>query len=222
MSCSNALDGVMWTTADEKAVLVQALNGTRRHLVSKIEGIDEDAARRPMTPSLTNLLGIVKHVTGVELRICDVFGRPRPAFPAEKDGELWHAGDMWARPDESPADIAEGYRDACAAVDAVIESTELDEVGEWMGMRTTLRALLVGQIWETAAHAGHADIVRELLDGSTGGPASPPQGVREHAIQLARMRGEVGPEAWGLTGGPELDDLVARYNAYCETQLPRV
>jgi hypothetical protein len=81
---------------------------------------------------------------------------------------------------------------------------------------------LVGQIWETACHAGHADIVRELLDGSTGGPKSPPQDPTAHAIQLARMRGEVGPEAWDSTSGPERDALVARYNAYCEAELPKV
>ena len=210
----------MWTTADEKTVLLKALNGARRHLVSKIEGIDEAAARRPMTPSLTNLLGIVKHVTGTELRICDTFGHPRPAFAAEDDGELWNAGDMWARDDESAADIAAAYREACAAADRAVDATDLDRIGEWMGLRTTLRALLVGQIWETAQHAGHADIVRELLDGSTGGPKSPPQDVRVRARQLARMRGEVGPEVWSSTSGAELDGLIARYDEFCESHFP--
>jgi hypothetical protein len=207
----------MWTTADEKPILMQALTGARRHLVSKIEAIDEVAARRPMTPSLTNLLGIVKHVTGVELRICDTFGRQRPAWSAEDDGELWHGGDMWARDHESAGDIAAAYRDACAAVDQVVESTGLDETGEWMGRRTSLRALLVGQIWETAHHGGHADIVRELLDGST----SSGEGPTEHAIQLARMRGEVGPEAWDSVRGAEQDALIARYHTFCGTELPR-
>lgn len=209
----------MWTTADEKTVLMKALNGARNHLVSKIEGIDEVAARSPMTRSLTNLLGIVKHVTGTELRICDTFGRPRPAFRPEDDGELWHAGDMWARDDESASDIASGYRAACAAADVVVESTDLDQIGEWMGLRTTLRALLVGQIWETAQHAGHADIVRELLDGSTGGPKTPPQDVKVRALQLARMRGEVGPEVWSSADPPEVNRLVARYDDYCATHF---
>jgi hypothetical protein len=209
----------MWTTADEKTVLMQALHGARAHLVSKIEGIDEPAARRPMTPTLTNLLGIVKHVTGTELRICDTFGRPRPSWRPEDDGELWHAGDMWARDDESAADIAASYRQACAAADGVVGSTDLDEIGEWMTLRTTLRALLVGQIWETAQHAGHADIVRELLDGSTGGPGSPPWDATKRAIQLARMRGEVGPEAWGASPPSDLDAIVTRYHDYCEASF---
>jgi hypothetical protein len=208
----------MWTTADEKTVLMQALNGARAHLASKIAAIDDAAARRPMTPTLTNLLGIVKHVTGTELRICDTFGHPRPPFAPEVDGELWHAGDMWAKDDESAATIAAAYRDACAAADRVIESTELDEVGEWMQRRTTLRALLVGQIWETAHHAGHADIVRELLDGSTGGPGSRPETQTNRAIQLARMRGEVGPDAWS-TPPPDLDAIVARYDEFCYTSF---
>jgi hypothetical protein len=214
----------VWTTADEKSVLVQALNGARAHLVSKIEGIDESAARRPMTPSLTNLLGIVKHVTGTELRICDTFGQPRPRFAPEDDGELWNAGDMWAKDDESAADIAAAYRAACAAADRVVTSTDLDAVGEWMSLRTTLRALLVGQIWETAQHAGHADIVRELLDGSIGGPGSRPANAANRAIQLARMRGEVGPEAWGSASapGPELDAILARYDDYCATTFPAI
>jgi hypothetical protein len=191
----------MWSTGDEKTVLTEALAGVRAHLLHKLEGIDEESARRPMTPSLTSLLGIVKHVTGTELRICDTFGRPRPPFPPEVDGELWFGGDMWARPDETIADIAQQYRNACAAVDEVVRDTDLDTRGEWMGLRTTLRALLIGQIWETAQHAGHADVVRELIDGSLGGPRSAESAfkgkrARMLKIQGARMRGEVGPEVW--------------------------
>jgi hypothetical protein len=210
----------MWSTADEKTVLMEALNGTRAHLLYKIEGIDEEAGRRPMTPSLTNLLGIVKHVTGVELRLCDVFHQPRPAFPPEDDGELWFAGDMWARPEETAADIAALYRRACAAVDAVVESTDLDAVGEWMGLRTTLRALLVGQIWETAQHAGHADIVRELIDGSIGGPGSRPPNLKAREIQAARMRGEVGPDAWEAIRTANHDAVIKRHDAYRKTLPP--
>jgi hypothetical protein len=123
---------------------------------------------------------------------------------------------MWARDHESAEDIATAYRNACAAADRVVESTDLDQVGEWNGLRTTLRALLVGQIWETAQHAGHADIVRELLDGSTGGPGSRPEEATNRAIQLARMRGEVGPEAWTSTPPSEREALVARYREFCE------
>lgn len=210
----------MWSTDDEKTTLTKALASVRAHLLYKLEGIDEEAARRPMTPTLTNLLGIVKHVTGVELRICDTFARSRPAFPPEEDGELWFGGDMWARPDETIDDVAQLYRSACVAVDELVRDTDLDAVGEWMGWRTTLRALLVGQIWETAQHAGHADVVRELIDGSTGGPGSKGAGddrQRYLEIQAARMRGELGPEAWDELRTPEHDALIRRYAEYKKT-----
>jgi hypothetical protein len=192
----------MWSLADERTVLTTALANVRAHLLFKLDGIDEDAARRPMTPSLTNLLGLVKHVTGTELRISDTFGRPRPAWRCEDDGELWFAGDMWARDDETIADITAAYRAACAAADETIAATDLDTEGSWMGLRTTLRALVIGQIWETAQHAGHADVVRELIDGSLGGPHSAESaytGERARMLELQgqRMRGEVGPEVWG-------------------------
>jgi hypothetical protein len=183
----------VWTTADEKTVLRQALASARAHLLSKLDGVSEADARRPMTPSLTNLIGIVKHVTGVELRICDTFGVPRQPWPPEDDGELWFGGDMWARRHETVEALADSYRAACTAVDGVVEDLDLDTVGEWMGMRTTLRAMLVGQIQETAHHAGHADIVREMIDGAT---SEPPQHPRYRETLLARMKGEVGPEVW--------------------------
>ena len=125
----------------------------------------------------------------------------------------------WRQDHESAADIAAAYRQACAAADRVVESTDLDDVGKWMTLRTTLRALLVGQIWETAQHAGHADIVRELLDGSTGGPVRRPDDATKRAIQLARMRGEVGPEAWESATPSELNAIVARYHEYCESSF---
>lgn len=183
----------MWTTADEKTVLSQALASARAHLLSKLEGISDTDARRPMTPSLTNLLGIVKHLTGVELRICDTFGVPREPWPPEHDGELWFGGDMWARPEETMEGLVDAYRRACAAVDAVVADLDLATVGEWMGLTTTLRAMLVGQIQETAHHAGHADVVREMIDGAT---SESPQHPRYREILRARMNGEAGPEAW--------------------------
>jgi hypothetical protein len=81
---------------------------------------------------------------------------------------------MWAKPDESSDYIIGLYRRACAHADIVIASLDLEapgSVAHWPEGRrdTTLGVLLIRMVAETAQHAGHADIIRELIDGK-GGP----------------------------------------------------
>jgi uncharacterized damage-inducible protein DinB len=160
------------TEPDVKADLRLYLQDARDALLWKLEGLSEYAVRRPMTATGTNLLGLVKHLTGAEAAYFgETFGRPVEAPP------LWIAGaaepnaDLWATADETREQIVDDYRRVCAHSDATIESLPLDAVGQvpW-GVRSELplRRILVHMIAETQRHAGHADIVRELIDGTTG------------------------------------------------------
>jgi uncharacterized damage-inducible protein DinB len=160
--------------AQPKADLRHYLQLAREALLWKLDGLSEYDLRRPLVPSGTNLLGLVKHVAGVEgAYLGDVFGR-RLDFPVsgfEDDAEP--NADMWATADESVQQIVGFYRDVWVHSDATIEALDLDAEGAvpwWPAERNpvTLHMILVHMIAETNRHAGHADIVRELIDGSTG------------------------------------------------------
>ncbi len=163
----------MTTGTDPKADLRRYLQDARDTLLWKLDGLSEYDIRRPMTPTGTNLLGLVKHLTGAEaFYLGETFGRPCPAPP------LWITGDapepnadLWATADETREQIVEDYRRVCAHADATIEALPLDAIGTVRGDRPialTLHRALVHMLFETQRHAGHADIVRELIDGATG------------------------------------------------------
>jgi hypothetical protein len=161
---------------DLKVELQQKLQAGRAALLSKLDGLSEYDRRRPMTPTGTNLLGLVKHLAGLEYGyLGESFGYPAPERMSWiEDGSIWQGADMWATPDESSEYITGLYRRACAHADGVIAALDLDapgSVAHWPENRreTTLGVLLIRMVAETAQHAGHADIVRELIDG-TGGP----------------------------------------------------
>jgi uncharacterized damage-inducible protein DinB len=162
-----------------KAVLLGYLRVRRADLLAKIDRLGEYEVRRPMTPTGTNLLGLVKHVASVELGYFgEVFGRPARELPWNAEGAE-PDGDMWAFPDETRAEIVELHHYSAAHSDATIEALPLDARGEvpwWRPERrvVTLQQILVHMIAETARHAGHADILRESIDGTIGnGPADP-------------------------------------------------
>jgi uncharacterized damage-inducible protein DinB len=163
--------------ADEKQVLHRYLQNARGVLVWKLEGLSDYAIRRPMTPTGTNLLGLVKHCAGVESGYFgEVVGRP---FPGQDDLD-WHDGEddelsghMYATAAESRDQIVDFYRRVWAHSDATIQELPLDARGTvpwWPEERRhpTLHTLLVHTIGETARHAGHADIIRESIDGAVG------------------------------------------------------
>jgi len=162
--------------SDLKAELHGKLQASRAALLSKLDGLSEYDRRRPMTPTGTNLLGLVKHLAGLEYGyLGESFGRPAPeTLSWVDDGSIWDGADMWAKPDESSEYIIGLYQRACAHADRVIADLDLDAPGSvphWPEDRrdTTLGVLLIRMVAETAQHAGHADIVRELIDGK-GGP----------------------------------------------------
>ncbi|MFJ5016040.1 DinB family protein [Streptomyces griseoluteus] len=162
------------TTPDPKADLLRYLRSAREALLWKLEGVSEYDARRPLTPTGTNLLGLVKHAAGVELGyLGDTFGRPsgEPLPWLSEDAEV--NADMWATAEESRAGITDLYRRAWAHADATVEALPLDTVGRvpwWPSGRdeVTLHHAVVRVLADTQRHAGHADIVRELVDGVTG------------------------------------------------------
>ncbi len=162
------------TGSDPKADLHRYLQAAREALLWKLDGLSEYDARRPMTPTGTNLLGLVKHLTGVELGYFgDTFGRPFADPPPWYREDAEPGEDMWATADESREQIAGLYRRAWAHSDATIGTLALEATGRvpwWPDdhSEVTLHRILVHMIAETDRHAGHADIVRELIDGAAG------------------------------------------------------
>ena len=136
-------------------------------MVWKLEGLDDTQVRRPMTPSGTSLLGLVKHLASAEYGwFSETFGRESDAVPFDPDDP---DADMRAEPHETTADIVEYYGRARAAADRVIDELDVDDIGTaWFGDTVSMRWVLIHMIAETARHAGHMDILRELIDGQTG------------------------------------------------------
>lgn len=158
---------------DLKSELHAKLRDSRAVLVAKLDGLSEYDVRRPVVASGTNLLGLVKHMIGNEqVYLGTAFGRTTPfTLPWVEDRSIWENADMWARPEESREYLLDLYRQACDHGDATIGALDLDAPGSvphWPEERraTTLGVLLIRMVSETAQHAGHADLCRELLDGS--------------------------------------------------------
>jgi|SRR5450756_332174 len=154
-------------TGAEKESLRVALDRHRDVVLWKLEGLDDDALRRPMVPSGTTLLGLVKHLAGVEYGwFCETFGRPTEALPFDEDDP---EADLRVEPGESTDDVVALYRRAREAADRVIDEVGIEETGTaWFGDAVSLRWVLIHMVEETARHAGQMDIVRELIDGATG------------------------------------------------------
>lgn len=153
---------------DEKESLFVALDRHRDVAMWKVEGLDDEQLRRPMTPSGSNLLGLVKHLAAVEYGwFCETFGREVPPMPFDLEADP--ESDLRVQPGESTASIVAFYANARAAADAVIEELPLDAIGtSWSGDAVSMRWVLIHMVEETARHAGHMDVIRELIDGATG------------------------------------------------------
>lgn len=163
---------------DLKGELLRALQGSRAAMLGKLDGLPEYDQRRPLTPTGTNLLGLVKHLAGLEYGyLGDAFGRPPVERPSWFRDDPYTEIDMWATPDESSEYIVGVYEQAGAHADRTVADLELESpayVAHWAdGHReTTLGVLLIRMVAETCQHTGHADILREQLDGRLGGDRS--------------------------------------------------
>ena len=159
---------------DAKQVLHRYLVKQRNALIAKLDGLSERDVRWPMTQTGTNLLGLVKHVATNELEYFgEVFDRPSNIpLPWEEEGAELNA-DMWATAEESRPEILALYQQAAQHADATISALPLDAPGRvpwWPPERehVTLQQIMVHVTVEVARHAGHADIIRELIDGAAG------------------------------------------------------
>lgn len=156
----------------QKEQLHRYLKNAREAVVWKVEGLSDYDVRRPLTPTGTNLLGLVKHLaTGEAWYLGRTFGRPfEPHLPWWDDDQP-EDGDLWATASESRDYILDTYRAACAHADETIRELDLDASGHvpwWSQPDVTLHGVMVHVLAETSRHAGHADILREQLDGSAG------------------------------------------------------
>jgi hypothetical protein len=162
------------TTSDPKDDLRRYLQTARDVLVWKLDGLSEYDIRRPVTATGTNLLGLVKHVASIEFGYFgDTFGRPSGVAVPWLGPDAEPNADMWATSDESRGQILDLYRAAWKHSDETIDALALDAVGHvpwWPEERNaaTLHQILVHMTAETHRHAGHADVVRELIDRAVG------------------------------------------------------
>jgi hypothetical protein len=193
------------TIQDPKATLVETLQQGRDAVLWKLDDLDEYDVRRPLTPTGTNLLGLVKHLAGVELGYFgDTFGRPSGiALPWYEDGADDN-DDLWVTPDESRGDIVALYHAAWAHAAETFAACELDTLGRvphWPAERehVSLHQVLVHVTAETHRHAGHADIVRETLDGRAGRRPDDPNMVGRYDWPAHVARVEEAARAAGTT-----------------------
>ena len=155
---------------EQKVILREALHRALKELALKIDGLGEYDIRRPLTPTATNLLGLVKHVAGVTLGYFSVvFGREVGGDLAMPEDD----SDMWVKESETREQILSFLAQAEAVADATIDALDLSSPGTvfwWPPDRrtVTLQQILVHVIAEVQRHAGQADILRELIDGQVG------------------------------------------------------
>jgi uncharacterized damage-inducible protein DinB len=199
-------EGADVNDTDPKADLQRYLQHARDALLWKLEGLSEHDVRLPLVRTGTNLLGLVKHAAGVEAGyLGEVFGRPLPEPLPWMGPDAEPNADLWATPGETRDGIVALYRRVWDHADATIDGLDLDDTGRvpwWAEGRdeVTLHRILVHVTTELHRHAGHADIIRELIDGAAGltrGNDNLPDADeawwathRDHLEQVARDAGE--------------------------------
>ncbi|WP_425955686.1 DinB family protein [Xylanimonas sp. McL0601] len=167
---------------DPKTALQDYVQRARDSLVWKTEGLSERELRMPRTATGTNLLGLVKHCIAVEVGYLGyTFDRPWPDLDEIPWLRSWvdpsvpevDEEDLYAKPDETAAGLVDLYRRAWAHGDATIAELDLGSTGRvpwWPDERAhvDLHFVLVHLLAQLQRHAGHADILREGIDGAAG------------------------------------------------------
>jgi hypothetical protein len=155
-----------------KQYLHDDLRAVRAIMLWKLNGLSEYDVRRPLTQTGTNLLGLIKHLSISEAwYFGDVFGRPFPGRWPQWDDPAGHLDAMWASANETRDEIIDRYREAWEHSDATVAALDIDSQGHvpwWPRPNVMLFNILVHMLTETYRHAGHADILREQVDGSVG------------------------------------------------------
>ncbi len=169
---------------DEADLLLAVLDRTRSVLAWKCGGLDAAGMRATLGPSAVTLGGLLKHLTGVEELYFTyrLMGR-RPASPW--DTLDWAGDPDWAwrtAPDESPEELLANWQAAVARSRANVAEVlhrgdmgQLTEVADGDGGPANLRRIVVDLIDEYARHNGHADLIRESVDGLVGEDPPSPQ-----------------------------------------------
>ncbi len=189
-----------------KEYLHSDLREIREVILWKLDGLSEYDVRRPLTSTGTNLLGLVKHESLWESRYFgEVFDRPFPEPLPRWDAAEARGSDMWATEQETREEIIGRYRRVWEHSDATITALAIDSPGHvpwWPRPNVKLFNVLVHILTESSRHAGHADILREQLDGSTG-TAADARPQRDEAFWAAR-RAEI--ERTAKAAGTKVDD----------------
>jgi hypothetical protein len=177
-----------------KEYLHDNLRWARADLLGKLDGLPEYDVRRPLTRTGTNLLGLVRHLTLSEARYFGaVFDRPYPEpVPTFDDPGFANRDHLWVTERESRADVVDGYQRACRHADATIAALPVDAPGHvpwWPRPDVMLFNVLVHVVTETNRHLGHADLLREELDGALGSDPTPssPDADADWAAHRARV-----------------------------------
>jgi hypothetical protein len=161
------------TAGDERAMLLGWLDAQRKHALGTLDGLDEQALRRPVLPSGWSALAMIRHLTideerfwfraavAAEQAVIDEFGSAESDYGWQLD------------PEDSAAEVIAAYRREIERSNAIIEATPLDASPAWWPAELfgswrldSLREIMLHMIAEVACHAGHLDAVRELIDGN--------------------------------------------------------
>jgi uncharacterized damage-inducible protein DinB len=152
--------------ADEKTMLEAFLDYHRATLLMKVSGVSDDDLRRKPTVSSMTLLGLVKHIAYVERWWFQaVFAGQEVEFPWSDDDP---DGDWRVEPDDTTEGIIELYKAEVQKSREIVAAASLDEMAKQFRLGRSLRWIVLHMIEETARHNGHADILREAIDGVTG------------------------------------------------------
>lgn len=151
----------------ERTAFADVLDTYRRMVVWKLDGLSREDAMKPMVPSGTSLLGVVKHLAYVERWWFQaVLGQRDVEFPwSEDDPDAdWRIADG-----ESVQDIIDLFDAECAISREILDGLESLDAEFPVGSQTRIaRNILLHMVEEVARHVGHMDIIRELTDGTTG------------------------------------------------------
>lgn len=199
-AAAHTSDAAAHTSDAPKETILRRLRSLRSDLLTTLDGLDEYAVRRPMTPTGTNLLGLVKHLASVELGyVTEVFGfDPEWDLPWFADGAEPDA-DLWVPATQTRESVLALHHHAAAMAESTIRELPLEAPGEvpWWPedrRRVSLHEICLHLLIETARHAGHADIIRQAIDGAAGMGADDAnltqRTPREWAAHRARIEAE--------------------------------
>ena len=147
--------------ADERTLLLGMLDRQRAEIAALLDDVSEDEGRERLVPSLTTVMGLVKHATFVEKVWFHsrVAGVPRDVVGLPDDIDT----SFRVEATDTVASVRAAYLAACEHSRVVVEARDLDEEHQWRTVRVSLRYILVHMVQELARHAGHGDILVEQL-----------------------------------------------------------